>query len=419
VTGPDLLLHHLKRKVVSAPLGGLADGDLLRRFAAGGADAEAAFEVLVRRHGPMILRVCRSALGDAHAADDAFQAAFLVLVRRAGAVGCDGCLGPWLFQVARRVCGHARVVAARRARHEARFAERLADQPDGLDPDVAAAVHAEVGRLPERLRAAVVVCDLAGLTYQEAADRLGISHATVRGRLARAREKLRQRLVQRGIGPDAVWAVPVAVPAALAGATARAAAVAAGRAAGEVPAAVLELVSGGMSMVFTKLKAAGLSSLAAVVLIAGAVGLTAQTIAPTPPPAVTSAQSAYSPEGTPQPGMMGVVRDRDAGDEVAALVRQAQRLQDRGDLAGAKRTLGRVDDALKAWTDQLDKATHRDPATAASDFYRFSGVQRITPTAPKQADLEGRLREVEAKLDRLLREMERQRTAGPTGERRN
>src|SRR5689334_4759713 len=118
MTGPDLLLHHLKRTAVAAPLAALTDGDLLRRFAAGRADAEAAFEVLVRRHGPMVLRVCRAALRDTHAADDAFQAAFLVLVRRAGAAACVASLGPWLFQVARRVCGHARVVAARRARHE-------------------------------------------------------------------------------------------------------------------------------------------------------------------------------------------------------------------------------------------------------------------------------------------------------------
>ncbi|HEY1377831.1 MAG TPA: sigma-70 region 4 domain-containing protein [Gemmataceae bacterium] len=274
-----------------------------------------------------------------------------------------------------------------------------------------------MGRLPAGLRAAVVMCDLAGLTYQEAADRLGVSHATVRGRLARARERLRQRLVQQGIGPDAVWIVPVALPAALAGATARAAAVAAGRAAGEVPAAVLELVSGGMSMVFTKLKTAGLSSLAAAVLIAGAVGLTAQTNAPVPMPEKTPAPARYSGDGViaTRPVMAGVVRDRDAGDEVAALVRQAQRQQDRGDAAGAKRTLGRVDDALKAWADQLERAAHREPAAAdvaEANFRNWAADRSGTVTAPKQADLEGRLREVEAKLDRLLREMERHRPAG-------
>ena len=127
--GSAILLHHLRR-VVAAPLAGLPDGDLLRKFAAGGADAEPAFEVLVRRHGPMVLSTCRSALGDVHAADDCFQAAFLVLVSIGRGLHLRGPLGPWLFQVARRMCGRARIAAARRARHEARA--RLAIRRAGV-----------------------------------------------------------------------------------------------------------------------------------------------------------------------------------------------------------------------------------------------------------------------------------------------
>jgi RNA polymerase sigma factor (sigma-70 family) len=194
--GSAILLRHVRR-VLAAPLAGLPDGDLLRKFAAGGADSEPAFEVLVRRHGPMVLSTCRSAMGDIHAADDCFQAAFLVLVGTGRSLRLRGPLGPWLFQVARRMCVRARIALARRAKHEACAPAR--DPTAGnLDRDMVALIHAEVGRLPSVLRTAVVLCDLGGLSYQEAADRLGLPHATVRGRLARARERLRQRLGNAG-----------------------------------------------------------------------------------------------------------------------------------------------------------------------------------------------------------------------------
>src|SRR4051812_24833653 len=105
--GRDLLAVHVRR-LRSAPLAGLSDPELLRRFIGGGPDAGPAFEVVVRRHGPMVLSACRSAVGDPHAADDCFQAVFLVLVRKARSLRRDEPLGPWLFEVARRVCAHAR-----------------------------------------------------------------------------------------------------------------------------------------------------------------------------------------------------------------------------------------------------------------------------------------------------------------------
>ena len=109
-SGPAILLDHIHRVV--APLAGQPDDALLRHFAAGGPASGAAFEVLVRRHGPMVLRACRARLRDAHAADDCFQATFLVLARRAAGLRLRRSLGLWLFEVARRVSAQAAYAAA-------------------------------------------------------------------------------------------------------------------------------------------------------------------------------------------------------------------------------------------------------------------------------------------------------------------
>src|SRR4051794_30206457 len=191
-----------------------------------------AFRALVARHGPMVLRVCRSVLRDPHDAEDAFQATFLVLVRRAGSLWARDSLGPWLHQVAHRTASRARSVAARRRRHEARGAELMArsTHEDGRD-DLGGVVHEEVGRLPERYRAAVVLCLLEGLTPEQAARYLRCPVGTVQSRLARGREQLRGRLTRRGLTvPAGLLAVggarsgaSAAVPAALANSTIRAA----------------------------------------------------------------------------------------------------------------------------------------------------------------------------------------------------
>src|SRR4051812_21105107 len=212
-TGPDVVLTHLRRAVASGALASLPDPDLLRAFSAGGPDADLAFEVLVRRHGPMVLRACRAFLRGSDA-DDAFQATFLVLVRRAGGLTRQGCLAPWLFAVSRKVCRRLALDAGRRREREAQAArgEAVATR---FDPEVAeavAVVHEEVGRLPGSLREAVVLCELGGCSYEEAATRLGCTHAALRGRLARAKERLRWRLARRGLGPVCLPAVVVPRP---------------------------------------------------------------------------------------------------------------------------------------------------------------------------------------------------------------
>jgi RNA polymerase sigma factor (sigma-70 family) len=417
-----LLLGDLWR-AASTPSGGWTDGRLLDQFAAGGSAGDAAFDVIVRRHGPMVLRVCRGALGEA-LADDAFQATFLVLVRRAGAARRAGCLDAWLFGIARRVCAAGRRAADRRLRHERRAAVRPDAAIGGskLDPDVVAAVHAEVGWLPAGERAAVVLCDLSGLTYAEAADRLGQSLAAVRSRLARGRNRLRRRLIGRGVGPEAVWAAPVALPGGLVAATSRAAMVVAGRSAGAVPAAVSVLFAGGLeSMIWTKCKAAGLSALTAGVLLAGAVGLSARQQS-TDKTAALPADGDNRFESYPTPAGKASARptlpaDRlDPGDEVAALARRAQRQQDRGDTQAALATLEQIDATTRRWramvTDQARRTEALDRSRRADDpAHKLTNVVTDNnapgfPRTGRGADVEGRLAAVEVKLDRLLRALD-------------
>jgi polysaccharide biosynthesis/export protein len=189
---------------------GLSDRQLLERFLNGrDASAEAAFQVLVQRHGPMVLRVCRNVLGDATDAQDAFQATFLVLVRRSGSIRRLESLGSWLFGVACRVAARARVEAARRRAAERRGALRVVqafDPSEGDDQDRAEfgpVVQEEVRRLPEKYRAVVALCYWQGLTQEQAATQLGCPLGTVRSRLARARGQLHKRLTRRGLGPVA------------------------------------------------------------------------------------------------------------------------------------------------------------------------------------------------------------------------
>jgi RND family efflux transporter MFP subunit len=185
-------------------VGELTDGQLLERFATErGEAAELAFAALVERHGPMVLRVCRGVLGDADAAQDAFQATFLVLVRRARRLWVRESLGPWLHQVAYRTASCARATAARHRRLERRAALTGQQSPPERDFELERLLHEEIERLPERYRAPVVLCDLEGRTHEQAARHLGWPVGTVKSRLSRARERLRARLVRRGIGAEA------------------------------------------------------------------------------------------------------------------------------------------------------------------------------------------------------------------------
>jgi RNA polymerase sigma factor (sigma-70 family) len=252
-------------------IGGLSDGQLLERFSArNGEAAELAFAALVERHGPCVLRTCRAILRDPSDAHDAFQATFLVLVRRAGSLWVRESLGAWLYAVAYRTASCARIAAARRRKHERKASEYAATSSrfEGGD-DLREILHDELNRLPERFRAAVMLCLVEGLTHEQAARRLGWPLGTVESRLARGRARLRARLTRRGLVPTistiaaafAVNPAQSAVPANLAESTTRAALrLAADKAvvAEVVSASVLALVEGGSrTMILTKLKLAG------------------------------------------------------------------------------------------------------------------------------------------------------------------
>jgi RNA polymerase sigma factor (sigma-70 family) len=198
---------------------GLTDVQLLARFAAGHGDgAELAFEALVERHGSMVFRVCQGVLRDEHAAEDAFQATFLVLARKARSLWVKESLASWLHGVAHRVAARARSDAARRRRHERRLAEARGPAceilPDHPRSEAWAILSEEIARLPETYRAPVVLCYLEAMSYQAAAASLGVSEDTVRGRLARARGRLRTSLARRGVEvPAIVAAARPAIPA--------------------------------------------------------------------------------------------------------------------------------------------------------------------------------------------------------------
>jgi RNA polymerase sigma-70 factor (ECF subfamily) len=175
------------------------DAQLLRRFATD--RDETAFATLVVRHGPLVLSVCRRVLGIVQDAEDAFQATFLVLARKAGSIQNPGLLGNWLYGVASRIARKARAGLSKRQMHERplHLLPTLQAPAAAEAHDVGLVLDEELSRLPEKYRAAVVLCYLQGKTNEEAARLLNWPTGTVKGRLARARELLRNRLVRRGL----------------------------------------------------------------------------------------------------------------------------------------------------------------------------------------------------------------------------
>jgi RNA polymerase sigma factor (sigma-70 family) len=192
------------------------DGELLHRW--NRERDQSAFTTLVRRHGPMVLGVCRRVLRDAHAADDAFQATFLVLAKKAQTVRPPGVLGPWLYGVAYRTALKARGRAFRRQAVERDYAEQAsrgtsAPRSDSGEDVVSPLIDEQLNALPEKYRRPLVLCGMQGLGKAEAARRLGLPEGTVSSRLARAREMLRDRLARRGVVVPAATLAAFLVPA--------------------------------------------------------------------------------------------------------------------------------------------------------------------------------------------------------------
>jgi len=196
----EAVLREIGQAFRGGTVSGLSEDELLQRLLAHG--DESAFEAIVLRHGPMVWGVCRRLLRDPHDAEDAFQATLLILLRKGGALRDPSGISPWLYGVAHRVALRARANATRRREQERGAAKSEAIASDG-DSDLdrlRLVLDEEIRRLPEKYLRPVVLCYLEGLTYQEAADRLNRTPATIKGRLARARERLRSRLTRRGLG---------------------------------------------------------------------------------------------------------------------------------------------------------------------------------------------------------------------------
>src|SRR5262245_32475426 len=322
------LLRFLRGIAASPPPGEDPDRQLLRRFVA--AADEGAFRALVQRYGPLVLGVCTRVLDSEHDAEDAFQATFLVLVRKAGSIRAPERLGPWLYGVAYRTALKAKAAGSKRRRLEKPLADlacaTVADDP--ARRDLRPVLDEEVGRLPRKYREPFVLCYVEGMTNEQAARVLGCPPGTVFSRLAWARERLRRALSRRGLVLAAgalATALPrgqaqAAVPAPLVASTSDAAmAFAAGTAAaaGRMPAPAAALARGVLrAMLMTRLK------LTAAVLLAVGVAGGAGVAPASPAPAEDRAQPAANGAGkarTDQDRLRGtwvVVAVEDGGKKI-------------------------------------------------------------------------------------------------------
>jgi RNA polymerase sigma factor (sigma-70 family) len=195
---PSPLLQHLRHLIGSVPAAAMTDSELLERFVS--QRDETAVEVLVRRHGPLVFGVCRRVLHNVHSAEDAFQATFLILARKAPSLVRRERLGSWLYKIAYRLALRARANEVRRQQREAQAARRRPDSAShATSPgDLVVALEEELQRLPARHRDPLVLCYLEGKTNQEAAQVLRCPSGSMSARLTQARERLREGLARRG-----------------------------------------------------------------------------------------------------------------------------------------------------------------------------------------------------------------------------
>jgi RNA polymerase sigma factor (sigma-70 family) len=275
------VIQHLRRAGLLHDAAHLTDRHLLENFIS--RRDVAALEVLVRRHGPMVWDVCRRVLGNHHDAEDAFQATFLVLIRKAASIRTNA--GNWLYGVAHQTALKARATRAKRRVREVQVTEmpERAEKEQTLWCDLQPLLDHELSLLPEKYRAVIVLCDLEGQTGREAARQLGCPEGTVASRLARARAMLAKRLTRHGLavsggtlaGVLSSKAVSASVPTPVMTATIKAVTlVAAGQAAakGAISLKVAALTEGVMkSMLLTKLKIATVVLLAVAILGTGSV----------------------------------------------------------------------------------------------------------------------------------------------------
>lgn len=276
----------------SSSLADVSDAELLERFVS--CRDEAAFAALMARHGPMVFGVCRRLLRGFQDAEDAFQAVFLILVRRAADIGRRELLGNWLYGVALRMASRAQRMAIKRHMRETAGAEQLAVNIEPAAPVGQPEVLEEVQRLPGKYRVPIVLCYLEGRTNEEAAGELRCPVGTVKTRLSRAREMLRLRLIRRGVvlstvalsSALATETLAALAPSALIDSTRRAAlCFAAGNvAAADVVSAQAAVLTKGVlhTMFVTKMKMVAALTLIVSAIVGGAGALAYHSLAPVP-----------------------------------------------------------------------------------------------------------------------------------------
>jgi RNA polymerase sigma factor (sigma-70 family) len=290
------VIRHLHRIVLRQADAGLNDGELLARFIE--QRDEAAVTALVRRHGPMVWGVCRRMLRNEHDAEDAFQATFLVLIRKAESIRQRDTVGNWLFGVAQQTARKARGSETRRRTRELPMTplpeRQIPEQKSGHELE--AALHLELSRLPERYRIAIVLCELEGKTRKEAARQLGLPEGTVAGHLTRGRAILARRLARHGLSVSSA-ALPAALaenafaapaPSSVVSSTIKAATlVAAGQTIVAVSSVQVATLTEGVlnAMFVNKLKVAvGVCLVASLVLLGGVFGFRTSAADKNPPP---------------------------------------------------------------------------------------------------------------------------------------
>jgi RNA polymerase sigma factor (sigma-70 family) len=418
---------------------GVSDRQLLERFLSRHDEfAEAAFEALVLRHGPMVLGVCRRLLNDPNDADDAFQATFLVLVRKAGPVRKRESVASWLHGVARRISAHARAAAMRRNAVERQAMQRCV--PACGETQSQRDIWDEVDHLPENLHAAVVLCYLEGLTHEQAAARLNWPVGTIRSRLARARAQLRARLKRYGFTSD-FDLVPMlafkslSVPDTLINPLIKAALLIAARDAAEaglVSATVASLTEGALlSMSITKLKSAAATLVTASCLVLSAAYAYQDGPASTKQGAarlrseVAKAATTYRErlEGHGHP-VISKAADSLSSQLVEAANR-AREFQKQGKIVAALETLTQVEHLAAAWraslveqTNQREGLKTRESRFERPELPRLSRESAADRPAGNStsAETQRRLDELEHMVRQIMRVIEADHRRAETGD---
>jgi RNA polymerase sigma factor (sigma-70 family) len=295
------LIPQLRQTLLRGEEAGLTDGKLLERFVS--SRDQAALEGLIRRYGPMVWGVCQRILPNHHDTEDAFQATFLVLVRKAGSIRPKEMVGNWLYGVARQTALKAKATTARRRAREKQVTEMpepAVTEKQDLWHDLQPLLDQELSRLPDRYRAVLVLCDLGAKTRKEVAQQLGVPEGTVASRLMRARTMLAKRLARHGLpvegGALAVvlsqQAAPASVPTSVVSSTIKAASLLAAGNAAVISGEVAALTEGVLTAMFlNKLK----SVTVALVLILSGIGSGVLIVA-----AVAAEQKPQQPAGDAQ-----------------------------------------------------------------------------------------------------------------------